>query len=191
MTLTSLNLGEEFWRAAQSWTSAQLSPSEYRKMRDADQRDEAERRLKSYFFGDEGWQALPDRAQQRLITADVNWNSRQRMSRESILNDLLRATEEMCYEFIWESLAESSVSSRALEYFLELDEEIANDPRRSAPSARDYVRMCKERFFPAYLREKALADDIKYMTKCLPLQISKLSDHRNDAEHETGSSRRS
>ena len=37
--------------SARSWASAQLSPSEHRKMRDADEKDAAERRLKNYFFG--------------------------------------------------------------------------------------------------------------------------------------------
>ena len=83
----------EYWHSAHAWASAQLSPSEYRKMREADEKDAAERRLKSYFFGDD-WSALPENAQRRLISADVNWNSPQRMSREAILNDLLRATEE-------------------------------------------------------------------------------------------------
>ena len=176
----------EYWQRARGWAEAQLSEPEYRKRLRKYKRTQAESRLENYFFGGD-WRALPAKAQERLITADVNWNSDERMSREAILNDLLRATEAMCYEFIWESLAESNVSSRALEYFLELDEEIANDPRRSTPSARDYVRMCKERFFPGHLREKELADDIKYMTKCLPRQIGRLNDQRNDAEHETGS----
>ena len=173
-----------FWMSAGAWASAQLSPSEARKERDKEKENAAKRRLQNYFFGDD-WAALPESAQQRLINADVNWNSRQEMAREAILNDLLRATVAMCYEFIWESLAESSISSPALDYFLKLDKKIANDPRKSAPNARDYVDMCRARFFPGHLREKDLADDIKYMTKCFPRQIGKLIDHRNDAEYET------
>ena len=89
----------EFWHSARAWASAQLSPSEYKKMREDDEKNAAETRLKNYFFGST-WSYLPERAQERLINADLIWNSPQRVSRESVLNDLLRAAEEMCERFI-------------------------------------------------------------------------------------------
>ena len=151
-------------------------------MREADEKDAAERRLKSYFFGDD-WSALPENAQRRLISADVNWNSPQRMSREAILNDLLRATEEMCYEFIWRPLAESKESSLD---FLKFEAKVTD--RHSTLSAREYVRLCKQAFFQDHLRHQDLADkDIQFLRVDLPNLLGQLIDRRNPAEHETGS----
>ena len=171
----------EYWQRARGWAEAQLSPSEYRKMREADERDAAENRLKNYFFGG-AWTALPWDAQERLISADVNWNSPQLMARQAILNDLLRAAEAMCYEFIWISLEESGEFS--LE-FLRQKAGIAEDQRSSAPSARGYTLMCGKRFFRDYLQRNKVADeDIEFITQRLPSQIRMLNTYRNQAEHE-------
>ncbi len=171
----------EYWHSARAWASAQLSSSEYRKMRDADQREDAENRLKNYFFGHD-WQALPKGAQERLISADVNWNSRQRMAREAILNDLLRATEEMCYEFIWKPLSESRESS--LEF---LKFEARAIDRHSTPSSRHYVDLCKQRFLHDHLRRLKLAEEeFRLLMVILPNLLEQLIDRRNPAEHEPG-----
>ena len=176
----------EYWHSAHAWASAQFSPSEYRKMREADEKDAAERRLKSYFFGDD-WSALPENAQRRLISADVNWNSPQRMSREAILNDLLRATEEMCYEFIWQPL---SRSKSAYEEFQPYEDRVAKRQLGSYPSVRDYVGVCEDdRFFPDFCTSRGLGqNDEEFMVESLPIALRQLVDHRNRAEHETGSS---
>ena len=69
---------EGFWNAAQAWASAQLSPSEYRKMREDDEKHAAETRLKSYFFGS-NWSSLPERARRGIsstLTFDLNSTER-------------------------------------------------------------------------------------------------------------------
>ena len=105
------------------------------------------------------------------------------MAREAILNDLLRATEEMCYEYIWKPLAESRESSLDFLKF----EAIATD-RHSTPSARDYVRLCKERFFSEHLLRQKLAEkESQLLSVTLPNLLEQLIDRRNPAEHETGS----
>ena len=48
----------QFWHGAKAWATAQLSPGEYRKLREDDKEDAAERRLRSYFFGS-SWASLP------------------------------------------------------------------------------------------------------------------------------------
>ena len=172
----------EYWQRAHEWTTAQLSPSEYRKMRDADEKDAAERRLKNYFFGD-CWPTLPSRAQASLKSADQTWNSKEGGRRESILNELLRATEEMCYDFIWKPLANSRESS--LEF---LKFEARAIDRHSTPSARDYIRLCKQASFQDHLRLKNLpSKDIQFLGVELPNLLEQLIDRRNPAEHETGS----
>ena len=171
-----------FWHDAMGWATAQLSPSEYRKMREADERDAAENRLKNYFFGD-AWSVLPQNAQERLITADVNWNSRQRMARHAILNDLLRATEEMCYEFISKPLGENKESSWDFLKF----EARATD-RHPSLTARDYVRLCEQGFFRTFLEQRNLeGKDARFLREDLPSLMRQLNDLRNPAEHETGS----
>ena len=173
----------EFWRHAEAWATAQLSPSEYRKMRNQDEKDAAERRLENYFFGSSCWPSLPDRAQQRLINADVNWNSPQRMSREAILNDLLRATEEMCHRFIWQLLENDLKTSTNLVDI----EHIIIRQGRSEPNSRDYIRTCKRHFFKEFLRQMKIDNrDIRFMTKKLPKSMTCLTDARNTAEHDTG-----
>ena len=47
-----------FWYGAYAWASAQLSRSEYRKMREEDERVAGEQRLKTYFFGS-NWSIYP------------------------------------------------------------------------------------------------------------------------------------
>ena len=38
---------DQFWHGAKAWATAQLSPGEYRKLREDDEEDAAERRLRN------------------------------------------------------------------------------------------------------------------------------------------------
>ncbi len=177
----------EFWLNASAWASTQLSPSEYKRMREQDEKDAAENRLKNYFFRDT-WNTLPPQAQERLITADVNWNSKERTSREAILNDLLRATEAMCQAFIWQTLANSKHSSREFLYFLRRDSEIAENSRRSQPEVRDFIWACEQPFFLEFIEQRNLSDHLAFLTECLPASMNSLTNARGTAEHHTGAS---
>ena len=170
----------EFWAAARAWATAQLSPSEYRKMREDDEQHAAETRLKNYFF-DNSWSYLPERAQGRLINADLIWNSPQRVSRESILNELLRATEEMCEQFVVQPLVNDSTD------ILSIEAQMAE--RGRSLGVRDYINICELRSMPSLLSDRNLTDDeIKFMTEDLPSGMRNLVRARNPAEHETGTS---
>ena len=177
----------EYWESAMAWASAQLSPSEYRKLREEDAKTEAENRLKNYFFSDT-WNTLPGQAQERLITADVNWNSKQRVSREAILNDLLRATEAMCYRLIWQPLADIKNGSLEILNFLKRDSEIAEDPRRSQPEVREFIWVCSQPFFLEFIEQQNLSDDVVFLTEDLPASMNQLANVRGAAEHDTGDS---
>ena len=173
----------QFWHKAEAWTRTQLSPSEYRKMREEDEKHAAETRLKNYFFGSD-WSCLPERAQERLISADVTWNSQQRVSRESILNDLLRATEEMCERFIFQSLMNEE---RAKSQILSIEAKVAE--RHRSLSVRQFIEICKLPSLPSLLSERNLAkSEITFMTKDLPTALRQITGARNSAEHETGTS---
>lgn len=175
----------EFWLNASAWASAQLSPSEYRRMREQDNKDAAENRLKNYFFHD-AWNTLPPQAQESLINADVNWNSKQRMRREAILNDLLRATEAMCRKFIWQPLANTEESSRGFLHFLRRDSEIAENPGRSQPEVRDFIWVCEQPFFLEFIEQRNLSERLEFLTENLPATMRQLADSRNRAEHDEG-----
>ena len=177
----------EFWESARTWASAQLSPSEYRNLREEDENYAAQNRLKNYFFRDT-WDTMPEQAKERLITADVNWNSNQRMSREAILNDLLRAIEAMCSRFIWQPLANSKNNSREFLHFLRRDSEIAENPRRSQPEVRDFIWVCEQSFFLEFIEQQNLAADVVFLTEDLPSAMRQLADERGSAEHDTGNS---
>ena len=178
----------EFWLNASAWASAQLSPSEYRRMREEDEKDAAENRLKNYFFRDT-WNTLPPQAQERLITADVNWNSKERVSREAILNDLLRSTESMCYKFIWQPLKDAQSGSSAFFEFLRMDAKINEDRKRSRPEVREYIEICKKRYFKELLQQHKIGkDELRFLTEDLPASMNSLTNARGTAEHDTGAS---
>ena len=155
-----------FWQIAQGWASAQLSPGEFREALREIEEDNAERRLRGYFFG-RTWSSLPERARQRLINADLIWNSSQRVSRESILNDLQRAAEEMCYSFIVRPLRNTSEGTDL--------------------GLRDYIRMCELPRFEDFAAQCDIKEnDIRFLIEDLPSAFRQLLYARNPAEHVAG-----
>ncbi len=163
----TVNWGE-FWHSAAAWATAQLSPSEYRKMRDEDEKQAAERRLQRYFFGS-SWSRLPERTQERLVDADIIWNSTQRVSRETILNDLQRATEEMCYWYLPKFFEKTEPN-----YLDVLD----------ALDIRKYIEICERNSF----RDGFDECEKQFLTENLPASMRQLADSRNPAEHGAGQS---
>lgn len=177
----------KFWHGSRAWTSAQLSPSEYRKMREEDERDAADRRLKTYFFAD-NWSCLPGRAQERLINADILFNSRQRVSLESLLNDLRIATEEMCFQVIWKPLTQVKRGSTEILGFMKVKTELAERHPPRDPSISDYIGICGEDWYVKFLGSLDIGeDDIRFLTGTLPNRMDQLRNERNSAEHEIGS----
>ena len=175
----------EFWRHAEAWASAQLSPSEYRKMRDQDEEDAAERRLENYFFGDD-WLKMPQRAQRALVTADIAWNSKEEGRLEAIFNELRIATEEMCNQYIWRPLG----NLKSGEWFPEMDafeqrrQEIEDKNRD--PNIRDFIWACQQELFEKFLSLREIGcKEIKFLTQDLPTISRRLMDtRRNLGEHE-------
>ena len=173
----------EFWNNAKGWAAAQLSPSEYRKMREDDEKRAAETRLKNYFFSNT-WSSLPERAQQRLINADLIWNSPQRVSRESVLNDLLRAAEEMCERFVFQPLMNEESTKSSI---LSIEDKVAD--RHRSLSVREHIEICELPSMPSLLSERSLADgEVRFLTEDLPASMRNLARARNPAEHDTGAS---
>ena len=173
----------EFWHRAGAWASAQLSPSELVKVLKLERASAAEDRLRNYFFHSD-WSYLPERAQDRLINADLIWNFPQRVSRESILNDLLRAAEEMCEHFIVQPFMNDERTSSDI---LGIEAKVAEDVRRSSLGVREYISICELPSLPDSLAERNLADsEIRFIVEKLPTTLRQLTDARNDADHEIG-----
>ena len=176
----------EYWLTARAWASAQLSPSEYRKMREEDEKSASEDRLRSYFFG-ENWVALPDRAKDRLITADVIWNSKANIAWEAVLSDLRIATEDMCHHFLWEPLSGCKSGGKELLQFVQLKDELDRDEKR--PEIGVCVEVCRAGYLKSFLEQQNLGrDDIEFLTKNLPSALSQLQEARNSGEHQSAGS---
>ena len=173
-----------FWQIAQGWASAQLSPGAYMKMRENDMKKEAENRLRSYFFRGI-WTSLPVRARDRLVQADKTWNSREYVSGETILSDLLTATEELCERFLYLQVKnEESVQAEVRE----LEDRVA---RRgySSLGVNEHISICNIRGLPTSLKMLGLTEsEIKFITRELPSSMTRLKGGRNQAEHNVGSS---
>ena len=175
----------EFWHSARAYASARMSPTDleeyYRKTRET----EAETRLKNYFFSSD-WQPLPERARRRLINADILLNSTQRVGQEGLLNELRIATEELCHLVVWQPLSNSKTPP--LEFIrekLKLDER----PERSDPNIFNYIRICRARWYRDFLVQQSFdRNDVKFLTKQLPRDMSQLRSERNPAEHKIGAS---
>ena len=172
----------EFWAAAQAWASAQLSPSEYRKMREDDERHAAETRLKNYFFGS-NWSSLSERARQRLISADRDWNSRENVSKEAILRHLLRAAEQTCFDFIWQPLENSVAQGSNLPEFTERMSDLAQ--KRRSPSVHDYSWACQSVFCDqSFALETLCSSEIEFIKNQLPKAMRRLNRVSGPADHE-------
>ncbi len=161
----------EFWHSTKAWATSQLSPSEYRKMREDDEKYAAEKRLKNYFLGG-SWAVLPERAMERLISADINFNSQQRVSKESILNDLLRVMEEICDQVVPQLVRGGPMK--------------ALDAKR-ASKVRYYIREFEKPYFRDCITRHGLRDgDMRFLTEYLPAYLRQLADDRNYGEHAAG-----
>ena len=161
----------EFWHGAKAWAASQLSPGEYRRMREDDERNAAETRLKNYFLGG-GWAVLPERAKERLVSADINFNSQQKASKESILNDLLRVMEEVCHQAVPQLIRGGPM--KALE-------------ATKASKVRDYIREFEKPYFRDCITRHGLGrSDVQFLTNDLPAYLRQLADDRNSGEHTVG-----
>ena len=177
---------DQFWHKAEVRASDQLSPSEYRKMREDDEKDAAERRLKNYFFGSD-WSYLTERTQRRLINADILLNSTQRVAQEALLNELRISTEEMCNQVVWQPLKGTS-RSPSFDFLNEIAK-LEEKQRSSDLGIADYEWICRRKWYREFLDMKKLdSEDVKFLTKQLPEDMSQLRSGRNSAEHEIGAS---
>ena len=173
-----------FWYGAYVWASSQLSRSAFQEMQAEYERNAGERRLKTYFFGSD-WSYIPERAQGRLINADLLLNSPQTVALDSLLNELRVATEEMCFEVIWKPLANARRGSSDLLEFLKVKRSLVE--RNRDPSITQYISICRSDWYRNFLVSQSIEnDDIRFLTATLPRDMSQLKGERDLAEHRPG-----
>lgn len=92
----------------------------------------------------------------------------------------------MCERFIFQPLKnEERTKSR----ILSIEAKVAEDWRRSSLGVREYIEICEIESLTGLLAERKLTgDEILFMTQRLPMAMRQLTDARNSAEHETGTS---
>ena len=172
----------KFWYAAKAWTSAQLSPNEYRNLREKDEKDASERRLTNYFFGT-NWQELPGRAKDRLRNADTIWNAQERLGWEAIFSDLRIATEDMLGHFLWQPLSASTSGGQDFPEFVNIAKKLDENTER--PEIGLCVKVSYFSCFKRFLEQQNLAQgDIEFLTNNLPSAMSQLQYVRNLGEHQ-------
>ena len=170
----------EFWYVAREWATAQMSPNEYRKLRDDDEKNSSERRLRTYFF-DPFWSELPERARNRLIAADTLWNAQGTMAWDAVLSNLQTAAEEVFLKFVFQPLKAGVPAID--QQLLGLLDDIEHSQRRSKISY--FANVCRNTSFKRFLkRRKMETTAIEYLTRDLPGKLDRLRVRRNEAEHE-------
>ena len=171
----------EFWHGAGAWASAQVSPSDLVKFHQMAKATDAEKRLKSYFFRST-WSYLPGRTRERLINADMIWYDHQRGSGESIFNELLRATEEMCDQFVFQSLMNEEALRDSI---LNIETRVAK--RQHSLGVREYIKICELPKLPDLLSDRGFTEiEVSFMTEHLPASMRRLTEARDSGEHDPG-----
>ena len=178
----------DYWQHALGWVEAQLQPSELRELLSEREDQAAEQRLRVYFFGDELWAKLPERARSSLISADRDWFGGALARTEAVLNELKIATEELMLNGLWKPFEQwfgvRDNKRRDMQDFLKLKVELAE--KRRLPTILDLERICRMSVTGFFLVEKGVSlKERQWFIKELPRSLYHLRKARNRAEHES------
>jgi hypothetical protein len=177
-----------FWQRANWWAQSQLEPSEIQTLIQTKEDQAAEERLHRYFFDDELWELLPDRARSSLISADRDWFGGERARIEALLNHLKVATEELLLHGLWEPLGQWVTNQgdkpEDRQYFLDLKTEL--DGKGFIPDISHYEIICRMNITTAFLKKNAVKpEDRQWFFVELPKSLKRLRKARRRAEHES------
>jgi hypothetical protein len=178
----------DFWHHASGWLEARLQPSDLRELLNEREDSASEKRLRTYFFGDELWAKLPERAKCSLISADRDWFGGSLARTEAVLNELKIATEELMHNGLWKPLEQwlevQGSKHRDLQDFLNLKAQLAE--KRRLPTILDLERICRMSVTGAFLAENGVPlKERQWFIKELPRSLHHLRKARNRAEHES------
>lgn len=169
----------ELWLFAKTEAAGRLRPSELAEWNYRQLETQSEDRIRLYVFGD-AWNDVNNRCRSALINADVLMTSSVRGLRfDSIYNELQRAAEAMCYEFVWLPVQNGEKSSMPSKF-----SRLLRTRRRKDPGIVQFIRVLEAEYFKTFLQGKGILDhDVEFLTKYLPCELKRLNPLRNLAEH--------
>ncbi|MFC2012475.1 hypothetical protein ACFLVU_05030 [Chloroflexota bacterium] len=178
----------DFWHHASGWLEARLQPSELRELLNEREDSASEKRLRTYFFGDELWIKLPERVKSSLISADRDWFSGTVARKEAVFNELRVAAEELLHSGLWKPLEQwiqnLKIHSNNTKWFMDRRQELSQ--KGSMPTLLDFERTCRLPITDAFLKEKGTSNEKRtWFCNQLPKSLYHLRRARNRAEHES------
>ena len=106
------------------------------------------------------------------------------MSGETILNDLLRATEELCERFLYMQVK----NEEGIQAEIHRIEERVARRGHSSLGVNEHISVCRIRGLPTSLKNLGLTEsEIQFVTRHLPSSMRRLRNDRNQADHDVGS----
>lgn len=160
-----------------------LTPSELGDVMRRREDEQAQDRLKTYFFSSGCWDVLPERAQRALVDADRAFVSARAGRSESILEHLKVATEAICYELIWEALRAANKGDQRLLQFVQCDSELAS--KDHAPALVDYKEFFRKPFLAMVATNwNGMQPELEHLERDFRTRLSDLVRTRNRAQHD-------
>jgi len=148
----------------------------------------SEKRLRTYFFGDEAWIKLPERVKSSLISADRDWFSGTVARKEAVFNELRIAAEELLHNGLWKPLEQwiqnRKKNNNDTKQFIDRRQELSE--KGLMPTLLDFERTCRLSITDAFLKEKGISNEKRiWFCNQLPKSLYHLRRARNRAEHES------
>lgn len=178
----------DFWHHASGWLEARLQPSDLRELLNEREDSASEKRLHTYFFGDEAWIKLPERVKSSLISADRDWFSGTVARKEAVFNELRIAAEELLHNGLWKPLEQWIQNLKKLsndtKWFMDRRQELSQ--KGLMPTLLDFERTCRLSITDVFLKEKGISNEERiWFCNQLPKSLYHLRRARNRAEHES------
>ncbi|MBI2852125.1 MAG: hypothetical protein HYX84_03355 [Chloroflexi bacterium] len=177
-----------FWHHASGLLEGRLQPSDLRELLNEREDSASEKRLRTYFFGDEAWNKLPERVRSSLVSADRDWFSGTVARKEAVFNELRIATEELLSTGLWKPVEQwipnQKKGDNDTKWFTDRRHELSQNG--SMPTLLDFERLCRLNITNAFLKERGTPGDKRdWFCKHLPKSLYHLRRARNRAEHES------
>ena len=179
-----------FWTSEIGYAEAQLTPDQLRSLYEGREDEAAANRLRIYFFPDDLWNHLSERAQQALVSADKQMVTGTALSRSAgIFNELRIATEGVLHRYLWQPVSEWAKGQSPPPGGIEAVLARPGQERR-APGLSDMVQiLLRTNGVKDYLRSIGVDKpgmDFLTKEKRTVEHLDKLRRARNPAEHEYG-----
>ncbi len=179
-----------YWNSAKGWLEANLEPSELRDELRKEEDEKAEQRLKRYFFSEEQWNQLPERAQRSLVEADRVWYTSRLGNVGSALDHLRIATEEVLCELFWRPCYKWLDNKKSLDDPRLLDLHTTRkelNQNNKQPSLVEFECMLGSESFKIFCETLTLdKEQREFVLRNLPEALKELRRERRRAAHSIG-----